>query len=113
MVLDKHENTLERILEKEQRKGNYDFLGKHIPYSDENGNHVGEMDLCKIQYHNNKKYITYYEIKTGFAGRKKARTQAKRFYKNHPDWEARFIYVSTIYGVEYWKRSQFNLPSGE
>ncbi len=105
----RHDATIDYIVEKESRKGGFTFLGRNVRYSNDRGDCIGEMDVCKIQERDGKKQITYYEVKTG-DGRKKARSQARNFYRHHKDWDAYFIYVSTKYGVEYWPREQFQKP---
>lgn len=104
-----HERTIDNIINRLLQNSKHSFLAKHVPYTNSEGRTIGEMDICRIIPNNKYNIIEYWEIKTGYRGREKARHQARCFFEAHNNglWIPHFIYYSTYTGFERWKKDDF------
>lgn len=103
--LDKHEVALDQLADRLWVKNRevYD----HVPIVDRNGRTVSDADIQTLDYRNGKIYLTRYEVKTGYNGRKSARHQAREWYKLFDGIGfivPNFVYYNPVEGeCERWK----------
>ena len=99
-----HEQTIDALVNR--LSGKHKTVLANTLYHSE-GKCVGEMDVCTLDWANQKLYVRYYEVKTGNYqhARKSARRQARNFldhYKGEHN-NATFIFFHPDKGFERWR----------
>lgn len=101
-----HDSQVYALSDRLAAKGK--FPADFVPIRDLEGRLVSDADLMDIDHRNGKIYLTRYEVKTGYNGRRSARGQAREWFKLYDGIGfivPTFVYYNpTTHQCQRWKK---------